>query len=166
MPMDNPPPPAVPGAPRWMRVLLGLSLALNLLILGAVAGVALRGGPGPQAVRDLGFGPFAAALSPEDRAALRRAWMASGGGEGRRAARAEMRGLLDLLRADPFDAAAFSAHLARGSERMAGRLHLGMTLIEERILALPPADRLAFADRLERAMRRGPRRREAGGAAD
>jgi uncharacterized membrane protein len=166
MPMDNPPPAAAPGAPRWMRILLVVSLALNLLILGAAAGMILRGGPGPQAVRDLGFGPFAAALSPEDRAALRQAWVASGGGEGRRATRDEMRRLLDLLRADPFDAAALSAHVARGSERMAGRLQLGMSLIEERILALSPADRLAFADRLEKELGRAPRRRAGGNGAD
>jgi Heavy-metal resistance len=67
MPKDDPV-PAAPRAPgRWMRVALVLSLAVNLLVAGMAVGVALRGGPPETAVRDLGFGPFAAALSPADR---------------------------------------------------------------------------------------------------
>ena len=98
--------PVAPASPRWMRLLLLASLALNLLIAGTGVGMILRGGPPPVAVRDLGFGPFAAALSPEDRAALRRDWAARSGakGDGRRALREDIRALLDTLRADPFDA--------------------------------------------------------------
>ena len=155
--------PVAPAAPRWMRLLLLASLALNLLIVGTSVGMILRGGPPPVAVRDLGFGPFAAALSPEDRAALRRDWAARSGakGDGRRALREDIRALLDTLRADPFDAPALRAIMARGAERTAGRLHLGMALIEDRLVALSAAERLAFADRLERELRRGPRRRDA-----
>ena len=155
--------PVAPASPRWMRRLLLASLALNLLIAGTSVGMILRGGLPPVAVRDLGFGPFAAALSPEDRAALRRDWAARSGakGDGRRALREDIRALLDTLRADPFDAPALRAIMARGAERTAGRLHLGMALIEDRLVALSAAERLAFADRLERELRRGPRRRDA-----
>ena len=160
MPMVD---PLVPASPRWMRLLLVASLALNLLIAGTGVGMILRGGPPPVAVRDLGFGPFAAALSPEDRAELRRAWLARTGtqDDGRRAVRADIRALLDTLRADPFDPGALRAIIARGTVRTTGRLQLGMSLIEGRVLALSPKDRLAFADRLERELRRGPRHRDA-----
>ncbi|MGQ0565526.1 MAG: periplasmic heavy metal sensor [Gemmobacter sp.] len=164
MPMDDRATGAAAVAsPRWMRMLLVVSLALNLLVAGALLGVALRGGPSPVAVRDLGFGPFAAALSPEDRAALRQAWMTRSGGSegGRRAMRADMRALLDILRAEPFDAEALRAHLEKGAERTGRRLELGLSLIAERVTGLSPAERLAFADRLERELRRGPHRRDA-----
>lgn len=161
MPMVDPAMPAASGSPRWMRVVLVLSLALNLLVAGATLGLVLRGGPTPMAGRDPGFGPFAAALSPEDRTALRRDWIARTvtEGDGRRAMRVDMRALLGALRADPFDASAMRAALARVGDRTAGRLQLGMSLIEDRVISLSPAERLAFADRLESELRRGPRRR-------
>lgn len=166
MPKDDPVTQAPAASPRWMRVLLVVSLALNLLIAGAVAGTVLRGGPSPVAVRDVGIGPFAAALSPEDRATLRREFMARSMADGttRRERREEMRTLLAALRADPFDPGALQASLSRLADRVAGRMDLGLTLIEERVIALSEADRLAFADRLEREMRRGPRGRAGEGA--
>ena len=159
MPMDD---PVTPAAPRWMRLLLVVSLSLNLAVAGATVGMILRGGPPPVAVRDLGFGPFAAAFSPEDRAALRRDWIARTGaaGDGRRAMREDMRALLDTLRADPFDQGALRTILARGAARTTGRLQLGMALIEDRVGTLSPSERRAFADRLEQDLRRGPRRRD------
>jgi uncharacterized membrane protein len=161
MPKDDPVMPA-PSAPRWMRVLLVVSLSLNLLVAGAAIGMLVRGGPSPVAVRDLGFGPFAAALSPEDRVELRRAWLAriQTDGGGRRAMREDMAALLAVLRAEPFDPEALRVILARGAERTAGRLELGLSLIQDRVAALSTEERLAFADRLERGLRRGPRMRD------
>ncbi len=161
MPMDDAATPVPPASPRWMRVLLVVSLALNLLIAGAAVGMFLRGGPPSVAVRDLGFGPFAAALSPEDRAALRQTFLAQAGpaGDGRRAMREDIRALLAALRAQPFDPDALHDSLARGAERTQGRLKLGLSLIEDRVVTLSQADRLALADRLERELRRGPRKR-------
>ena len=167
MPMDEPvtaapvAPVAPVAAPRWMRIALVVSLALNLLIAGAAIGMVLRGGPPPVAVRDLGFGPFAAALSPEDRAALRRDWLArtAAQGDGRRGMREDMRALLATLRAEPFDPEALRAILSRGAARTAGRLDLGLSLIEGRVTALSQAERMDFADRLEHEFRRGPRKR-------
>jgi uncharacterized membrane protein len=162
MPKDDPVTPA--PAPRWMRILLVVSLALNLLVAGATLGMVLRGGPPLAEGREVGFGPFAAALSPEDRSELRRAFIARSiaEGDGRRAMREDMRALLGALRADPFDADALRAALAHVAGRHAGRLELGLSLIEDRVLAQSPEERLAFADRLERELRRGPRRRDGG----
>ena len=162
MPIVDPVMPVQPTSPRWMRVVLVVSLALNLLVAGATVGMVLRGGPPPVAVRDLGFGPFTAALLPEDRAALRRDWLAQsdGAGDGRRAMRADLRALLGVLRAEPFDPKALHVILERGAERSSGRLELGLSLIEGRVKALSTAERLAFADRLERELRRGHRNRE------
>ena len=165
MPKDDPVTPAPAASPRWMRVLLVVSLALNLLIAGAVVGLALRGGPPSDGGRDVGFGPFAAALSPEDRSALRRDFIARtlADGTSRRDRREDMRALLGALRAEPFDANALQDAMTRLSERMSGRLDLGLSLIRERISGMADAERQAFADRLEREMRRSRRGAAAGG---
>lgn len=142
-----------------LKVALGLSLALNLLVAGAVVGSFLRGGPGggPEAVRDLGFGPFAGAMRPEDREAMRRAFMdrAPDLREARRAMRAQAEAILSALRAEPYDPAAFEAALARGAERTAERLALGREILAAHVAAMAPADRRAFADRLADSWRRG-----------
>ena len=67
----NPSSPS-PGAPRWMRVLLVLSLALNLLVAGLLIGDALTGGGpgrGPRPA-EMALGPVAQALDPADRRAI------------------------------------------------------------------------------------------------
>lgn len=154
------------GAGRWLRVALGLSLALNLAVAGVVGGALLRGGGhGPHpSVRDLGFGPFAEALSEADRAALRRAFV--GRMPDLRATRDEMRAdmgaILTALRADPYDPSALLPVLERQRARTGERLELGQALIVDRIAAMTAAERLAFADRLEQSLRhrRGGRPRD------
>jgi uncharacterized membrane protein len=148
-----------PPTATWVKVVLALSLALNLAILGLAAGAWMRDGPRGRGdlPRDLSFGPFSAALSKDDRRALRSALMdrAPEFRAGRQAAKAEFEALLTALRADPFDPAALELALAAIEKRNADRLAVGRTLIEERILQLSGEDRAAFADRLEGALPRG-----------
>jgi uncharacterized membrane protein len=156
----RPVPPS--GAPRWMKVLLAVSLALNLGVLGLVGGAALRGAGdrGRPDVRDIGFGPFSDALSPQDRQELRRAFLRDGGNprEMRRLMRSEVGTLLQVLRTEPLQEAelraAFSQFQLRGQER----LDLGQRLLADRIIAMSPDDRARFADRLEEVMARGGQR--------
>ena len=71
------------------------------------------------------------------------------------AARAEFATLLDALRADPFDPAALTAALTAIETRNAERLDLGRSLIETRLIGMSAAERRAFADRLEKGLKRG-----------
>ncbi len=158
---DSTPPPApAPAAPRWMRVALVVSLALNLGVAGVMIGAAFHGGPeGPPGFqREMGFGPFSEALRPEDRKALRRALFARAPDlrEARRQMRGDMEEMLEALRADPFDPARLSALLDGQHQRMIGQLTLGEELIRDFLLKLDPTERLAFADRLEKQLRHGP----------
>ena len=60
---------------RGFRLAFAASVAVNLAVLGVVAGLWLDGGPGPHGdmmVREMGFGPFDEALRPQDRAALKK----------------------------------------------------------------------------------------------
>ncbi len=159
------PPAARPATSRWLKVALVVSLAMNLAVLGAVGGAVVHDArqAGRPMARDLGFGPFTDALSPEDRAALGKAFMRDGGKprDMRRELRAEYGQLLTALRAEPFDEAKLRGVFDVLQARSRDRLDLGQRLLSERILAMPPEARLRFADRLEDLVSRGPRRNQA-----
>ncbi len=162
-----PPPPSPPApasarhvSPRVLRIALAVSVGLNLAVLGVVAGSLWHDGNGGgrgQMVRDLGFGPFAEALASDDRRALRD-WLKARAPELRSAnlqRYADLAAVQDALRAQPFDPAALRAAFEAMRGRMEGQLALGHQALTEVILAMPDAERLALADRLERGMRRG-----------
>lgn len=160
---SQPAPGATPGpgsgAPRWMKLLLGLSLAANLAVAGIVAGAILKDGPPRRDMmaRDLGFGAFSEALSPDDRAALKRAF-AERAPEFRdrwREIRVETRAFLDMLRAEPFDPAGLKALMDSQHARATERFELGRGLLYDRIVAMSAPERAAFADRLEKGLKRG-----------
>ncbi len=151
--------------PRWVRVGLALSLALNLLVLGLVLGAAFspgrgwdRGG-GRSAGRDVGLGPVMAALSDEDRSAVRDNLRASAGplGRNREELRARFEALLATLRAEPFDRARAAGLLAAQRGAAVARQEIGEAAVLDRLVAMSAADRAAFADRLDHSLRRGPR---------
>jgi uncharacterized membrane protein len=165
--MTDPSPPAAdlpsPGnatapspGPRWIRIALAVSVALNLAVAGLAIGAWVKDGPGRGMPREMSFGPFTDALSDSDRQEIRKLLgeRRQGLRAEREAARAELQSLLATLRAAPFDPAAAQAALSAISSRATDRLDLGRSLIEARILAMSDAERLAFADRLERGLKR------------
>jgi|LauGreDrversion4_2_1035121.scaffolds.fasta_scaffold441346_2 uncharacterized membrane protein len=150
-------PRSKPG--RGLRIALAISLAFNLAVVGLVAGAMLRDGPGMRGamVRDLGFGPFTEALSREDRRAMRESLFerAPEIREARRLQRADVEGLVALLRAEPFDAVAFAARMAEQQVRMERQLRLGQEVLQDRVAQMSPEERRGFADRLEAGLSRG-----------
>lgn len=147
-----------PGRWRW---LLALSLALNLLVLGMLAGAHLLRpeGPGRNVRFDLSLFPYTEALTREDRAALLRDWRGQGP-DGRQILadrRAEQQAVLSALRADPFDAAALDAVFEGSVARSQAQMALGQQLLRDRLTALDPGARAAYAARLEEVIARGPR---------
>jgi uncharacterized membrane protein len=156
--------------PLWLRSLLVLSLGLNLLVAGFVAGRTLDirrevRQPAPRDVAAaLGLGPYYRALERDQRRALGRdvfAEIAADGGP--RSIRAGLResfgAVLATLRAEPFDAATL-AGLVTGQAESAERLRrIGQEALVARIAAMTPSERRAFADRLEDALRTGRRAR-------
>lgn len=163
--MTDLPPPVSPVGPPvrsrvgWVRVALALSLALNLAVAGVVVGALVqRGGkaPRPDLVRSLGFGPFTEALSDEDRAALRRAFLEAAPDmrAARQAVRAEGGAVITALRAEPFDAGTLETAIAALNARNAARVELGQNLLVARIAEMTPEARAAFAERLETSLTR------------
>ena len=114
-------------------------------------------------VRDLGFGPFTEALSREDRRAMRDSLFerAPDIREARRVQRADLEGLVALLRAEPFDALAFAARMADQQGRMERQLRLGQEVLQERVAQMSPEARRGFADRLEAGLVRAKDGRKA-----
>jgi uncharacterized membrane protein len=163
--MADQPQPTLPGQGgaagpgRAVKIVLAISLAINLAVAGLFLGNLLKNrtdGPRPQSVRDLGFGLFAPALTDEDRRELRRAFVerAPDMREARRAMREDLAEMLEAIRAAPFDPARLEAVLDRSSLRASERRDLGEALILDHLATLDQTERAAFADRLEQGLRR------------
>lgn len=143
---------------RRLRIALAVSVGINLLVAGLAIGAAFHGGPDrDQMSRDLGFGPFAEALNMSQRHALRDSLMQKSpeirGAMQQR--RADLVQLLTALRADPFDATKMHGALETMRNRLTTQLMLGQNALADVLIAMPPKQRLEFADRLERGQRRG-----------
>ena len=144
---------------RLQRGLLIGSLALNLLVVGVVAGTFFTGGGSGGSQRfDLTAGPLTRALEGERRDAVRTALQESGAfaRRDRSEIREDMQVLLTTLRADDFDEAAFRDVLSRQRTRLQSGQNAVLDAVTSQIDDMGPDERAAFADRLEAQARRGP----------
>lgn len=156
-PSTTAPPPNGAGAPRWMKVLLVVSLALNLLVLGAVFGAAVTGagkwrGPGGPG----GPGALTHALNEADRKALKRQMMRGlmADRDKGQAYRDAMSELLGLLRAPAYDAEAVARGIGQVRSVFEARFDMGQALLVNRLGDMSAEERAAYADRLEAAVER------------
>lgn len=136
----------------WLRVLLGASLALNLLTAGLVAGAVIRfGGPHRMHPRLPVGAMLFRELPREDRRALRqRAFGSRQDREARRRADAEE--IDAALRASPFEAARLDAFLRRQAQQHDEHEQAVHQAWLARIKAMSDGERAAYADRLRQAM--------------
>jgi len=137
------------------RILLAVSLAVNFLVAGAVAGFLWRGGPHRHGAEDR-LMPMIMALPREERRVLKDSFERGladwrGAEQGRPAGRFSE--LLAILRRSPFDEEALRAHLAERVSRHESHLRIGGDILIDRISGLSDAERAAYADRLERRAR-------------
>lgn len=148
-----------PRAPRWMRLLLIVSLGLNLLVAGAVVGVVLRGGPPPRLAE--GVSPLIGALPEADRRAILREVRERGPDirENRGRLRDAFQSVLSEIRAEPLNPEALKAALDAQDSALKARFVIGREAVVARLAAMSHDDRMAFADRLEDMVRRGPHQR-------
>jgi hypothetical protein len=102
--------------------------------------------------------PFLGALDGEDRRAVGRELMREEGSlrENRAELRARFERLLVAIRAEPFDRGAIEAILDEQRVVGARRLELAEEAVLDRLVAMTPEARAAYADRLDRSLRRGP----------
>lgn len=150
------------GMSRWQRGLLVGSLALNLLVVGVVAGSAIvGGGPKGQQRFDLTVGPLTRAMDAEHRDAVRDALRDSGAfaRNNRADIRADMQLLFETLRADDFDEAQFRAAMTRQRARLQSGQDAILDAVSQQVADMSVQERQDFADRLQEQLRRGPQRR-------
>ena len=165
---DAPEPMAPSRTPRWVKIVLVLSLAFNLLIVGIAAGGFAgkdrkgghRGGPDRISVPgDLAPRAFIAAIPMEDRHDLATAFRDRvRPEEGRREElRARVQSLLVALRAEPFDPTAISVLMMEQRSAILERQEKGQAVFLEYLTDLSAEERLAFAEKLEKSIRRSQR---------
>jgi uncharacterized membrane protein len=146
------------GGPRWLAAAFLVSLAINLLVLGVVAGAAWRwralGPPGGESLG--GLFAFAVQLPTERRQQIGQVL------EPRRAEfkrlRGEIRQLRDarirLLSAEPFDAQAFAAAQQQFLDAQLTLRRLEQATVSGAVDRMTGTERQAFANFLERMQRR------------
>ena len=146
---------------RVLKWALGLSLALNLIVVGFLAGAAMRFSgkswsdrrPGPELL--ISGAPFVRALPHDAKRALGRKLRRE---ETDMPTRAERRalytGMIEILRTEPFDPDAISAIFAtqaRTAQTLQSRAQAGWIEI---VSAMTAAERAEVASRLEEALTR------------
>lgn len=144
-----------PRMKRWLRVVLVLSLALNLIIVGLVAGAAMRfghKGPPPHVGEHPGS-PILRALDHDDRRevgrSIRKTYRAY-------AATAESEQsfylkLADVIEADPLQPDALRDASAALDMRMSERRVIAQKAWMEKVLGMSADDRRAYAERMREA---------------
>lgn len=144
---------------RGVKIALGLSLALNLLIVGLVVGALIAVGPGRSGgddprLRTLGLGPFAIALPREDREAVTDRIDRDALRVERRALGRNLAQLRGAIVAEPFDRDAAEVALAGSRQAAAalqGQAHVALL---DQIETMSADERAELAERLGRALRR------------
>ena len=144
---------------RIWRIVLIFSLALNLAVVGIVAGAMISGrfGDGPPRRIDFGLGPVARALTSDERRDIGRD-LRQDHNLRSHDFRGQMAAMTAALRADPYDPAAMQALLEDQAARLSQVQANARLAVLERIAAMSPARRSAFADRLEEELQRRPGR--------
>lgn len=151
---------------RVWKIVLVLSLALNLAVAGIVVGAVASGRVGDNGPRsfDLGVGPMARALLPRERRDIARSLR-----DGRAARdlepRARIGRMAALLQAEPFDPAALQALMDEQSQKMDAVQAQAQAALLATITAMTPERRQEFAAQLTKELSRPrlPRDRRSGG---
>jgi len=148
---------------RRFRILLGASLALNLLFIGGLVGAIAKGPPsrsGAPGLREISA-PYVGAFERDEKRELRRDMRKRL--PDRKAAMSRNKADYDvfvaLVRADPFDASKAVQVLETQMERAGAFQKLGRELSVEKINQMNVEERNAYADRLEAWLKNRPERR-------
>lgn len=151
------------GPSRVWRVVLVLSLALNLAVVGMIIGASVSGrfGDRPPRSFDFGLGPVARALEPRERRQIGLA-MRRDGALRDMDLRGNAAAMIAALRADPFDAGALRDLMAAQAGQVAALQRNAQAALVDQISAMSPERRATFADRLQEELSRGRDRRSGG----
>jgi uncharacterized membrane protein len=143
---------------RWVKVLLAVSLGLNMLVLGAVGAMVYTHRSDAQQPRDLreaSYGPYSRALSPQDRKIIGEALRREAGSlrENLPKIKETFQALILALQAEDYDRDAVHGLIAEQQALGLKRQQVGQRLLLERLDSMTVEERRAFAKRLQRTLR-------------
>ncbi len=158
--------PAAKPRKRWVMPVLFISLALNLLVVGAVVGRALapddkrQSDPIAGPIRSVVGEPFVRALTRKDRRAMLDEIKREGPKirRSREGLRQKVEAFLTALRTEPFDPDNVQQLMQEQRQVARGSQELGETLLLNRLQEMSAEERSAYADRLEKSLRNLRRR--------
>jgi len=149
-----------PKSSRWLKIALGVSLCLNLLVAGAIGGAFFKGSGGKfEGARAIAQDPLRAvfgALPRETRHDLMRQMRQTGRDHPQNRS-AWVSDFTTLLRAETLDKNALEALFKRRTERLELMTSTGRSLLIENITAMTPDERNAMADKAEKRWKRNKR---------
>ena len=160
----QPPAGDAPRKPRRrFRILLGLSLAFNLLVVGAIVGVVSHGPQGrfePPNLRRVAA-PYVGAFDRETKRAMRDDMRARlpDPKKANRANTADYASFLVIVRSETFDAVRATKIMEAQHARVGNVQMVGRKLAIERISAMSRKDRIAYANRFEERLANKKERR-------
>ncbi|MEL6808554.1 MAG: periplasmic heavy metal sensor [Pseudomonadota bacterium] len=144
--------------PLWVKIVLALSLAVNLCIAGLVAGFILRGGPLAGRAPAMGYAmPYVLALPRDLRRDVFGAVRNDDSLPDRRARREEYRDMIKALKVTPFDAAAVEAVLVRQGDGVSRVQAVAQAAWLEAVSSLSDEERAAYSERMQEALNRNGR---------
>ncbi|MCL6283952.1 periplasmic heavy metal sensor [Ruegeria sp. 2012CJ41-6] len=139
----------------WVKLLLGVSLALNLAVAGLAVGAMLRFGghdhkrPMPKTVGSMLY----RALPDDDRKALRTQTRAVH--KARRGAKeVDLKAVITVLNAEPFDPQALREVIGQQAKARSAMFMAMQTAWIAQVLTMDDAERQVYADRLEELAQR------------
>ena len=137
------------------KILFGISLALNLLIVGALGGAMLRVGKGPEVKHRASGNLYMRALNFEDKKALRKELFKNK--DSRKVIRAKEHSsyssAVKILRKYPFDRKAFEDLLDQQTKYSKSRPSSARTVLITQIENMTKEERLIYSKRLEDLIR-------------
>ena len=141
---------------------LAISLAVNIAVVGAIGGVALRFSSGKVHLKERQMNSiYMRALSRDQRRELGRQIRDQIGNSAaiKTDVEADFRDAIRILRGEDFDIktfkSVFKTHVARSYQR----LENAEEVLSSYILLMSYSERLSYANRMEKALNRGPRSR-------
>ena len=133
------------------KILFGISLALNLLIVGAIGGAILRVGKGPMAKHHASGFLYMRALNFEDKKALRKAIFRNKNSRKiiREKEHSSYISAVKILKKDPFDRKAFEDLLDEQTKHSKTRQSSARVALVAQITGMTKEERLIYSERLE-----------------
>ena len=140
-----------PKSRNLWKILLGVSLALNLLIVGVLGGALMRKGKGPTANHLASGFLYIRALDFQDKRALRKEILRKKGGRKLVKARnqASFSSAVGILKNHPFDRTAFENLLDEQAKYAKSRQSSARIALVNHIENMTKEERLIYAQRLK-----------------